>query len=360
MNRRQRQRKLNRRRDHERETHGRPHLVLNRKSYSEVKSGHIVPRVYQQAWAVRGQVAVHVDGAERCVLMSTRDAGTRARFYRRVRPTGEQIDDVEASLSVVEDKAKQPLEDLIAGAALDHELKGGLAQFFAVQMVRGPRFFERRAGIVRDTLEAAGSEAFKPEALAAFDGEVEVATERAIAGFADPTMRFRTMLAYGIKIGTILAHMRWQVLRFRKPLVAYSDHPVVLWPLLVSAALPFDRPELGPLNALEIRIPLAPDSALLATWVDLEESSRVNAPPLAAAELNAFTIGQSERQWMHTPGHEPPVADGPLLPLTRMFEPRYDVAAALRSDRRARAAAWIAANAHREFVDGVDVVLVDG
>jgi hypothetical protein len=359
MNRRQRERRLSRRRDHERETHGRPHYILERSTFTDVKSAHIVPRMYQDAWAIDGQVAVHVDGAKQPVLMPTNKAGTRSRYYRRIRPNGEAIDDIEASLSVLEDKAKPALADLRAGAALTHETKGGLAQFFAVQMVRGPGFFDQRGRLIKDMLDEAGEEAFKPEGLARA-GSLEAARARTVELYADATVRLRTMLAYGIKIGTVLAHMRWQVLRFDTPLVAYSDQPVVLWPWLIPATLPFERPNLGPLTALEIRVPLAPDAALLMTWADRSDQVDVPVAPLAAAELNAFTIGQADRQWMHTPGQEPPIADGPLLPVVRLVEPAYTAEVAMRSVARARAERWVARNQHRQWVDGIEVLLDQG
>lgn len=356
MNRRQRERRLNRRRDHERETRGRPHYILERSSFPEVKSAHIVPRMYQDAWAVNDQVAVHVDGAAQPVLMPTNRAGTRSRYYRRTRPNGEATDDVEASLSVLEDRAKPALGALIAGAALTHETKGGLAQFFAVQMVRGPGFFEQRRELLESALSAAGEEDFKPEGLARAGG-VEGARTKAIEAYSDATLRLRTMLAYGIKIGTVLAHMRWQVLRFAKPVVAYSDQPVVLWPWLTAATLPFKRPNLGPLTALEIRVPVAPDAALLMTWADRSDQMHVPIPPRAAAELNAFTIAQADRQWMHVPGHRPPIAEGPLLPLVRLVEPAYNTEVAMHSVARARAEQWVKRNQHRQWVNNIEVLL---
>jgi hypothetical protein len=49
---------------------------------------------------------VHVLGKDEPVLMAIADAGTRSRFYRRARPNGESIDDIEASLAEVETKSR--------------------------------------------------------------------------------------------------------------------------------------------------------------------------------------------------------------------------------------------------------------
>ena len=76
------------------------------------------------------------------------EAGARSRYYRRVRPTGEAIDDIEASLAFVEDKVAAPLAQVIAGGPLTFQRKAALAQLVGLQMLRGPAFFEHRRTIV--------------------------------------------------------------------------------------------------------------------------------------------------------------------------------------------------------------------
>lgn len=46
--------------------------------------------------------------------MPTLNVGTRSRYYRRARPDGQPIDDIEASRAYVENKASAPLAQLIA------------------------------------------------------------------------------------------------------------------------------------------------------------------------------------------------------------------------------------------------------
>ena len=66
--------------------------------------------------------------------------------------------------------------------------------------------------------------------------------------------------------------MRWQILRFSDPVLAYSDQPVVVWPTGVEL---IDKrptgPALGPLGALEIKFPLNAHMLLLMTWEDLDD-----------------------------------------------------------------------------------------
>lgn len=352
MNRRQRARRESRRGDHTRARDvDRPALVLTRKSYPEVKSAHIVPRMYQRAFAVDDRVAVHIDGRPVCVLMSTRNAGTRPRYYRRMRPDGQHIDDVEASLSYVEDKAAEPLATLIAGDPMTHECKGAVAQLLAVQMMRGPAFFQQREELLRPVLEGLA------RTLASVDDDVEEARRRSIDQEFGATQRFMSMLTRAPKMATILGHMRWQILRFDGPMLAYSDHPVVLWPMDIRRAAPFGRQGLEPLSALEIRVPIAPDAAILMTWADRRDETHVPLGLHATGELNAFTVGQADRQWMHQPGSEPEVPTGSFAPISRLVEPTYDREAMLRSARHARAQGYVARVKNREHAQAVEVLL---
>jgi Protein of unknown function (DUF4238) len=358
MNRRQRHRRHARRRVHARTgALDRPRLVLERDSYSEVKSSHIVPRMYQRAWAVDDQVSVHVDGAESCVQMPTRKAGTRSRYYQRSRPGGETIHDIEASLAYVEDKATLPLNELIAGEPLTVESKGGVAQLLALQMLRGPAFFEQREEILTPMLKELQAGDFKPAAVAAAGGDVAEVRRRLLKAYLDPTQRFMTMLTTAVKMASLLSLMRWQILRFDDPVVAYSDHPVVLWPMDLDRSAPFARQGLGPLSALEIRAPISPQAAILMTWVDRSDEAAVRLGALAAGELNAFTVGQADRQWMHQPGTEPPVPSEIFAPLSRLAVPSYDRRAALGSSRRAAATRFVERVTKRRHVNDVEVIV---
>jgi hypothetical protein len=313
--------------------------------------------MYQQAWAVDDQVAVHVDRRPECFDASTRNAGTRSRYYRRTRPNGETADDIEASLSIAEDRATQPLTDLIAGSPITVEIKGGVAQFLALQMLRGPAFFAMREELLAPLIERLDETSFKPRALERAGGDVAVLRQRLTDASLGSTASLMAMLTASMKVATLLAYMRWQIMRFDSPLLAYSDHPVVLWPMVARRYLPFKRQGFGPLDPLEIRVPIAPDAAILMTWMDLSDENRLLLGPLAAAELNAFTIGQSDRQWMHRPGSEPPVAAGELAPISRLANPAYDRSTALRSARLARARAFIRRVQNRRFVREIEVLI---
>lgn len=363
MNRRQRKRKHTHRIQHKRATHtpDLPGTLLSSSAYQRVDNGHIVPRMYQKAWEVEGrQVAVHRVGSRTCGPTSTKVAGARGPYYRRTRPQGAEIDDIEASLAYVENKATPALREIVAGESFTVERKGALAQLFGLQMMRGPAFFAKHEEIHRSVLEGATASDLKPRHLAAVGGDVELARQQVIDALTGPTNRFMAMLSYGAKVAGILSLMRWYVLRFDGPLLAYSDHPVVLWPMNVGRTRAFRRQGLGPLTMLEIRVPIAPDAALLMNWIDRNDEVGIPMKRRAASELNAFTVGQADREWMHKVGEEPEIPDDVFSPLSRLVDFSYDRAAAEGSLRRAHASNFQQRASKRQWVNDLDVIVEIG
>ena len=166
------------------------------------------------------------------------------------------------------------------------------------------------------------------------------------------------MLGRAQKASSILGCMRWRLLRFAQPVVAYSDQPVVIWPVgrLVVDERP-NQPTLGPLSALEIRIPISPTQILLMTWDDVSDDELpVAVPMLYAAETNALVIAQADEQWMHRPGEEPPVASHLLRPISGALDPSYDHNIVQRSLRRRTAAQHFDRVADRPFVNTVQLI----
>jgi hypothetical protein len=189
-------------------------------------------------------------------------------------------------------------------------------------MVRGPLFKAVTDDVAAKVIEVAlTAEKAPPEALASAGGDIELLQAQALASFR--AIRFHDMIRGGQKLASVLGCMRWQLLRFDRALLAYSDQPVVLWPLGMD--LIDERPtvpKLGPANALEIRIPLSPTLLLLMTSEDLSDNTVGVAMPLAlATETNALVIAQADRQWMHSPGSEPRVAKHLLRPISCDLNP---------------------------------------
>src|SRR5688572_20442442 len=105
--------------------------------------------------------------------MGTKRAGTRDAFYRRIRLNGDVIDDVEASLGVVEGKAAPFLRSVVDGGSIDLEMKGALAQFCGVQLMRGPAFFELREEVLLPMIDELEERNVRPKALRGTGGDLE-------------------------------------------------------------------------------------------------------------------------------------------------------------------------------------------
>jgi Protein of unknown function (DUF4238) len=351
MNRKRRQQQLKRRQQH-RDSADQPRQVFNRETYSTVKQGHIIPATYQRQFAVNGRVAVHVPGGK-TVSIPVEDSGTRSRAYRRIRPDGSEIDDVEASLSTIEGKATPVLQQLAAGDAISSDMKGILA----VQTLRGPMFFNQTQEIAEQVVRDKVTVDTVPAAsLAAADGDIETVSQHAVDVFW--RSRFLDMFRGSRKLSSVFGCMRWQLLSFPRPVVAYSDQPVVIWPLGIAM---IDKrpttPMLGPLNALEVRVPLAPDLILLMTWEDLDDQPvRQQVDVSLASDTNALVIAQADKQWMHKPGTHPPIAKGVLHPISRELNPGYSPGAALQSIRRENASKLTGRMLNRRWVNTTKII----
>jgi hypothetical protein len=97
-----------------------------------------------------------------------------------------------------------------------------------------------------------------PEEMAAFD--------EALKG---DSYRLTRMLPMSITLTSILVSMHWTLIEFGSPVLATSDHPVVIWPSggpLKPRAV--SVLEAGMLDCLEYRLPLSPTRAVLMTWAD--------------------------------------------------------------------------------------------
>jgi hypothetical protein len=116
-------------------------------------------------------------------------------------------------------------------------------------------------------------------------------------------------------------------------------------------------PMLGPLNALEIRVPLAPDLILLMTWEDLDDQSvRQQGAVSLASDANALVIAQADNQWMHKPGTNPPIAKGVLYPISQELNPGYGPGVALQSIRRENASKLTSGMLNRQWVNTTKVI----
>lgn len=294
--------------------------------YVEVKRAHIVPRCYLSNFAVDGSVILHVDGQSVPHPVSIDDAAVRKTFYRRHRPDGTPIDDFEWSLSQLENVIAPMLPRVSEDwPYLDTTEKGKLAEFFAIQFVRGPRWKRWWETESRKSFEEWRR---NPEPTL-HNGIWLPLTHGAINEIENKMLQdtawLTRMTSSANKLIDILGSMRWNLIEFEEPLLAISDHPVVAWPIAESYRRPEpNRAGVGALNFLEVRVSIAPRLAIIMTWQDLSDGDRpIAGSEEIAANINAFMVANAERQWMHAPGVTVPIASGYLDPIAPQLIPEY-------------------------------------
>jgi hypothetical protein len=220
--------------------------------------------------------------------------------------------------------------------------KGVLAEFFGLLLVRGPNWrnwhedFTRRFVAEQEgTLGLQASDAKSVDVESVLDQAASEELERHLLG---DTQRLIRMITLSRKIAGVIGSMHWALVEFRSPMVATSDHPVVVWPGGAGAR----QPERMPMNAglfdtLEIRVPVSPTLAVLVTWADWPDRNHdlLQGARHHATSLNAFTVAEAERQLFHLPEHVPPVGSGRFMPLSAELTPGYSASIAESSRRRA-------------------------
>lgn len=336
-----------------------PSRVVDNPAPQRVDRGHIVPAFYQRSWGQEQMIAVH-DLEGRCSQLSIkREAGVRGPYYRRTRPTGDETDDIEASLASLENVAARSLREIVNdGADLTTDRKARLASFLAAQMLRGPAHFAQREERLRSFVGDIDESGFTRDALREAGGEIERARTRLLGVLLDPTYKFLEMLKGTNRLATCLVNMRWHLLEFDELSLATSDHPVVVWPLELTNSKPFDEPFAGPLGALEIRVAVSPSLAILLNWADGPDLDcrGTLCSARAARELNAFVTAQAQQEWMHHPAAEPSLHAGASPPLSRIVDRDYNASVAVRSRHHAFVAKWQQQNRGRQWINELTVL----
>ncbi len=212
-----------------------------------------------------------------------------------------------------------PLLDSIEESwPLNSEAKSALAEFFAYQAVRGPRWMEWHQQFARTTMAKARTERDHQLESGIWVPKPPGTDDRVEEDLLSDTGRLTRMMAIANRLIYVYGSMRWDLLIFENGSLVLSDHPVVEWPMSITARqagrVPTDH---GALNVLEVRVPLSPESALLMTWQDADDGrhAKQGSTEMAAA-INALTVEQAEKQWMHGPGDEPDVRTGLIEPIS--------------------------------------------
>ncbi len=268
-------------------------------------------------------------------VISTRDAAVRNRFYRRTRPDGTPIDDVEDSLGLIEDRAAPLLRDVDRRWPLSFEEKHVLGEFFALQFLRSPRWRQWYVVRTRRLVEEYRTSELFAEEIAESGLTPDEVAERNHGLFASDNFRLRRMLGMSPKGSSIFGSMIWALIRFPKPTLATADHPVTGWSRFETRSRPKVTPAgVGLINLLEVRVPVSPTAVILMTWLDQADDIPVpfDGGRPEARNINAFTIAQAEKQWFHLPRTNPSYGKNRTYPaLSAELFPGYGPRAAERS-----------------------------
>jgi hypothetical protein len=322
--------------------------------YPNVKNAHIVPRTYLARWSVDGKIAVMQVRENKGLELAVENVGTRRHFYRRHRPDGSPITDMEWMLGEMESNAAPLLQSFEDAWPFLGDDKRRLAVLFVFQLLRSPRWKEDYEIRTREHVDQYARE--NPSELT--DEELEEQYKLLVSD----TYRAGKILSHAVTGAAVFASMHWTLVEFAQPRIATSDHPLVLWPGAASRSpSATEITQIGIVECMEIRLPLSPNHAVLMTWSDHpdDEHVRVRGTRDHAANFNAFTVASAERQWFDRPGPPPPIASGNLRPLSVVLVPGYTPHAAASSHRRALASEMARKRAGKDFRDQeVEVVRV--
>jgi hypothetical protein len=161
--------------------------------------------------------------------------------------------------------------------------------------------------------------AFEPKTRHGDASEEEIFKAN-LAFFQSEQQRLKKMTFLGAKVGCAIGSMCWTLIDFGRPVLATSDHPVVVWPMTDRGRRngPVEPADVGVRNFLEVRLPVSSSQALLMTWRDLpDDLEPIAGKPHHAQNLNAFTVAEAEKQWFFRPKtRRPRIRDATWLPLS--------------------------------------------
>jgi uncharacterized protein DUF4238 len=221
--------------------------------------------------------------------------GKRFRFFAD--PTVAQA--AEQRLGRYEGRAAPVLRALLQQWPLSEERRWAISCLIAIHLYRNP------AGIhkIRE-LSVREMERRRSEYVATMNEDQQRVFFREVS-----SEKFLVEYIFGAipKIAALIDSTHWTLIRFPAPLLATSDQPVTVVPLMDGQAAPLETlPATGLMGTEELRVALGPELALLCTWRDGPDSG----PPFAgneqlAAELNRAVIGQRDEEWFYRPGRRP-------------------------------------------------------
>jgi hypothetical protein len=297
---------------------------------------HVVSSCYLAQWAGDdGRLQAVSARTAKSDAKRPENAGFRKNFWGRnpaVRRHAEEF------VSKIESDAAPVLQRLSDAWPLEPGSRGwiGLTHLIALHLWRNPSGQRRFLQLQQESLA---------RKLPEYDADWPPAQIDAfIARVTSDGFRADTMLGDLSKAASVLGSMHWTLVEFNDRLLATSDQPVTIAPLLApgESAPVAAHPNTPLLHCEEIRIPLGPRHELVLTWQDEPSSEQpVTGTYELATQLNRAAIAQADRHWFHHPARRPTtltaldLASKECRPVGRTFIPGYGSGAALSSRRRA-------------------------
>ncbi len=198
---------------------------------------------------------------------------------------------------------------------VDPETKAVLAEFIGVQMARGVRYREMRSDHFKHNehwLRERVRELFLKHAPPerAFQAD-DYASNYDLSRLETRESMVQAGIGTGILLANALVNMCWTIIGFDKPVLLSSDQPIVCW------YGPHRAGPWAPSQAVEIRVPLSPIKALVASWHDeADRNHLLHGRALASLSMNHYTARQAA-DWVYwlpgtTPRRGQPVHDAPI------------------------------------------------
>ncbi len=297
---------------------------------SNVRS-HLVARSYLLGFASDEQVIMRPVDAAPAIRAGVDNVAVVRNFYRRQRPDGTYIQDVERAMSPLEDQAASRLRTIRCRWPLERDDRGVLAEYMALQLVRGQRWRAWHDEMLRLAVHEHDADVSRSVTLPQRLRDME-------AFLASDTQRLARMIDLHPKIGTVLASMHWGLVTFEEQLLATGDEPIIPWPLKgIRTPAPFSFQN-GIRETLEVRFAVTARDLLVMSWLDEpNDEPPLRGLPAIARNHNTFVKAQAQRFWFHHPDTKPLVSRGRLPALSPLLHPGYNLRAARVSRRRAQA-----------------------
>jgi hypothetical protein len=294
---------------------------------------HVISAGYIRNWSVDDLVMCElVPDGQRLPLAPSR-VGVRKKFY-----AGSPKNDgtrtaapAERARGLVETNALPLLRELPDRWPLrDSSQRAWVALWLAMTLCSSPR--QRRS--IPGTVQRFFSDLEQSDPIFA------AITRRTRGEFAQPDFELDSMFEEVSTVASLIGQMHWTLLRFARPEVVSSDHPIdaVLW--TKDANRSAGAPSGLVCDSREVRIPIGPAAALFLSWADGDDRvDMVHARRHHVGIVNRGVWVRAEHHRFWQPGQTPRGIDDsrPSAPLSRELFPDYDPKTCKRLDA---ALAW--------------------